>query len=1029
MERAVGLVDYDLSTDSEEEDVEVGYVEGGDLEEGGKEEDRDGDGDQEDGAVEERGEEDNDDEDNEEEDNEEENNEEENNEEEDNEEEDNEEEDNDEEDNEEEDNEEEDNEEEFDNSRNRRQIMRQVIKEGNLAHNFPTFQPDDEDLKWEKQVFRKEVLKRSGKIVANPDKVDPLVLEAIDTGGEWPKILDRQVPNTAKLYNQGLRQIAGFYQDERPNIVLHYRYFVAFGTDSFVRMSNPKQFLENWPEASLQGKKNFLASHARLLKIIRDAADSPRGQLDFALPYREMHTPEEAERRGSKDAAKYIAHLDKIKNGISQEHYWKQFAHQINNKRIDKQETKDILWNILEGTGSSGSLSQDIFKYLESTTAKEAEADIIMAANDLSQPLSDKKFIKNTRYLVTRIQIFHGTRQEAQNMTVKEWDSRKDVPGSPGLVVINRKFTKLEGKTDEPTILVLGLAETALCILYDMAKRVKFPELVAQPFYRKTSFFLNSAGNTYSDQHGNGLHLTDWNRITGREDTINSFRTLVSNYSLTQDEVTRANLAFANNHSPATMSRVYAQAGSKVLQGIHALLKYREEQLDQPATSNLQFTKIRLPKELMERQRENKIQEYEENISRVVEIEKTEKKGTAKKGPANPESRCALVELIAAEIKSGTSVNDMFLADFLLKKPRKFIGVPIKIEAILRVIDSFKFARQPHTISLQEFLIDEARQQGPKNSNDINDALVDSIEKVVVEKWLKQLKKMSNPGIALKGWRIPAAFLEISIATGSLDYCLGSDLIAQRIRNMVQKRGGLENGADKEEEEEEKDALSPTSIVRLSRKNMKTANTSEPSGSRDIKIESSSDEEVPQRGEKRKNTQYILHSSSDEEGAFFGIGSSPSIEENLQSRGEKRKYTDEEDPEIQMVLLEQAKMIKVQNVSGKSKRLKHWTKEERVNLLTGVLAWMNDPTLPYQSDGKKDLLSNVSPLVTENRPYESVQDQYYRVGSPDTPNNSMYIWLENYVRNSPQIEWNAESLRNHQKIIVDAYKAQYSRKS
>ena len=761
----------------------------------------------------------------------------------------------------------------------------------------------------------------------------------------------------------------------------------------------------------------------------------------------------------------------------------------MNSKRISKQDTKDILWGEFSGSSKSDNLSQAILKYLGSEEAQAAESYMINASK--KEPLTNDQWVKSTRYLVTRIQVIHGTRMEAQDMTVKEWENRKDVNGPPyGLVKIEQKFTKLEGKNDQPTILVLGLVDTALCIAYEMAKMVKFPGLMDQPHYRASSFFLNSAGKTYADHHGNPLHLTDWCRITGREDTVSSFRSILSGYSLSTDDTNRANLAFANNHSEATMTRIYAHNSDKVLAGISALLRYREDQLGQTAASNLPVTKIKIPKEVKERQKENRGHDWDQIRSDSAKTETVQNKldSARKGGPANDDSRASLIELCAAEIKTGSSVNNVFLADILLRKPKLYMKIAEKVGAILRVMDSFEFAHQMQSITLQEFLIEEARRRGPKASDDINDDLIVSIEQYVIGKcWIQgQMNKMGNPGIKLTGFRIPAALMDIATTTGKSYYCIGSNLIAKRVSNMVRSRKNYVNG-NEEDDEEQEDALSPRSIVQLSRKTAANPSSPTPTNSprslryqlklleasdsqtpstpkrktsfktKQILVEhkpkgetsktlqpttsdSSSDEDVLQKGQKRRNPWNILDSSSSEEdgpeenlprGVKRKYAGSSTDNKDLQKGGERTQRdssVEEQDHDVQMVLLEQAKMMKAQTVLGRSGRLKHWTKEERVNLLVGVLAWMEDPTWPYQEKGKTDLRQNVSPRVTENRPHESVQDQYYRTGSPTTGKDSMYNWLENYVANSPEIEWNVESLRKHQKIICDAYKAQYTRK-
>ena len=200
--------------------------------------------------------------------------------------------------------EEEEQEQEDDNAGERRQRMRRAIEEG--PRNSPAFKPDKDYLDWEKKVFQKHVLMKSAKVKATPTKVHPTVMAAIGAGEKPHTNLKRQVANTGYLYTHGLRQIAGFYQDTRPNIQFHYRYFLAFGTNNFVRLGNPKGFLDNWQGASLETKKNFLASYANLSKIVRDSAESTIGKLNFAQPYRQKHSQEEAERLGAKDAHKYI---------------------------------------------------------------------------------------------------------------------------------------------------------------------------------------------------------------------------------------------------------------------------------------------------------------------------------------------------------------------------------------------------------------------------------------------------------------------------------------------------------------------------------------------------------------------------------------------------------------------------------------------------------------------------------------------------------------------------------------------------
>ena len=942
---------------------------------------------------------------------------------------------------------------ELDNAGDRRQRMWQAIRAG--TNKNPKFIPDVDDLDWENKIFRQHVLLKSAKVTSDPAKVHSSVLASIAKGTKLDKKYERQVSNTGKLYTHGLRQIARHYQDLRPNFQLHYSHFLAFGTNNFVRLADPTGFVEQWEGASVETKKNFMASHSSLMEIVRDRANWAEGALNFAQPYRQEHSTEEAERKGANEATKYIDYLDRLRNTIARKKPWEKMKRQLNSKRIDKQETEDVLWGSYRGGANSPeSLSQASLKYLRSKTVQDAESNIINHSKTV--PLTNDQWVQSTRYLVTRIQVEHGTRMEAQDMTVKEWENRKAVKGPPfGLVTIDRKFTKLEGKIGQPTMLVLNVVDTALCLSYEMAKVVKFPELVDQPDYRASSFFINSAGNTYADHHGNPLHLTDWCRITDREDIPSTFRHIMSGFSLTTADTNKANFAFVNNHSEATMTRIYAQKGDKVLAGISALVKYREDHLKQTDASNLPATQIKIPKEIKERQTENLRRDWDQILSRKVETETIQDKldSCRNGGPANDDSRASLVELCVAEKKTGTSINNFFLADILLRKPRLIhMKTQQMVEAVLHVIDSFEFAHQEQSKTLQKLLVEEAREYGPQASNEISDDLILFIEREVIGKhWIQgQLNKLGNPGIKLSKFRLPAAFMDIAATTGESYYCLGSNLISNRVSDMIKCREYHATG--KEQEEEQADAMDPRSIIELSRRNLTAADPSspiptnsptlfksrqvleEPKGEKSkspkpTTSDSSSDEDVPQREEREKNPRRIKDSSSDEENNPNAGPSSPS------QRGQKRNLDylfDEQDLNMQMVLLEQATKIKVSTVTGPSGRLMHWTKAERVNLLTGVLAWMEDPRLDRRKQGKEDLMRNVSPRVTDNRSYEDVEEQYYRWGSPKgrMEEGGMYGWLKNYIQASPEIQWSVESLRKNQQIICEAYKDkdEYTRK-
>ena len=910
--------------------------------------------------------------------------------------------------------------------KSRRQRMKEAAREQNPTRDFV---PDKQDIDWEKQVFARHIYENSAKFKSSSHQMHESVKTGIKTGN-IPNMFQRQLPRTATSYIYGLRQTAQFYQEENANIhpgevyKIHYRNFLDFGTNNMVRMASPLAFLKKWEGVGTETKRNFVASHNMLRNIVYNHADSAKGKLEFAIPYKEAGMGmREAQKKGAKDARTYCSELDGISKSIERDGTWGKYKYQVNTKRLSKEATRQKLYG---DDHRQETIGEDVQKFIHSDFAIKAQ-DLILG----KRILSDKEWVTGTRYLVTQIQCTQGSRREGQDMTVNEWENRQPDLTDPGAVTIIRNFTKLTGRKDTPTYLALSLADTALCCAYENAKHIKFPQLCEDPNYRHMSFFINSNGNAYMDGvQGNPLHLTDWKRITGRNDTPTSFRDCLCNFSLTRDEVTRANLAFMNNHSTETMVRIYASGDQKMKAGIDALKKYRNEQLHIVGIKNPQ--KIKLSTRARERQIQNQLENYDETLSAAVFNESATDKEASKKHFCNNESRAALIELCAAEIKTGVSVNDRgFLADILLRRNPKYINLgKYKVKkAILRVMDSPAYQVQAR--SLHDLLIQEARRQGPM---EIDENGLNQIENKVLDSWLRQHDKMANPGISLRGWRIPAALFDIANFTAKSDYCLGNNLIADFISQMQKTRGNL--AQTEQEAEEDENAMSPAAIIKLSRKTLqvnkelmsKLADSKDDSGDKDKQVPSPTDSPrsmryqanqllkedhtlqqniTPKKKMPPKRRRIIESSSSDEE--------EENINKKLKKQQEDNDEKDKDNNEDEDWLFPVEKVLAQQ----RNGRLENWTTDEKVNLLKAILNWMKNPTIGRIKDGLDDIEENVWPQVTVNRSLDSVQTQYYRTGSP------MYTWLKDYAESTQDIEWNTVSLRKNKATILDAYKKQF----
>ena len=323
-------------------------------------------------------------------------------------------------------------------------------------------------------------------------------------------------------------------------------------------------------------------------------------------------------------------------------------------------------------------------------------------------------------------------------------------------------------------------------------------------------------------KHGNIDHLKNWNSITGREDTNTSFRKILSDYSLNTDAITRANLAFIDDHNQNTMEEVYVSGGKKLKEGIKALLKYRKEELNQEVVrdDDGNIPRIKIPRQMERRQNQSEFDEYHKVLS--DNIEKERELNERQKGSANGESRASIIELCAIEVKSRKPTNTYFLADMLLQRKPKVIDMTkdkLKV-AILNVIDRFSDTKE--SLSLQNLLNEGAKEMALMEGGPIDGTFLNKVESVVINKWQNQLDKMSSEGKPLRGIRIPAALVAIAKLTNTEDtYCMGNSVIARNVMAMLAKQKRLKDQLllNTSSSSDDSHTMTPTSIVNLHRRN------------------------------------------------------------------------------------------------------------------------------------------------------------------------------------------------------------------
>ena len=851
---------------------------------------------------------------------------------------------------------------------NRRQLMEEALTGENL-NTLKKFVPDSQDLEWELKECRKKIVQSSRSWRTNQEKMDTDFVTAIEEGlSDIPDNCQRQMPGTWEAYRGCLHKIISFYQMVKGKL-LHYRDFFAFGEPSLVHLSDPEKFFNDWKTATPEMLKKCLAAHNQLEDLIKDAAKSAEGLEKFQKPYEA--DPQKASTQGIRDRDSFLTNLERITQTIKDKKLWTNYADRSEAKRRFIRELENKL---VDDTGKMTDISikEDVDKFLSSNFTLEAENDLLSVATN-NQKLTPKQWLNSTEMTVTRLQIWNSGRTECSDLTNGEWDDRI-IDKQDESVVIDRNFTKLDGHLE--TFLHLDPVEACILLAYESAKLTQFPEHEFPELYTdraRQSFFVNSIGKPYMGAKGNSAHLTAWNTTTKRLDRPTDFRRRMATWTISTDQVTRANSAFVNAHSVEVMTKVYANQQMKRQEGIKVLEKYRIEELGREentrtAVGRSKFFNLKFPPELAERQRRLRLESYDNALAKAVRVEKeyhTLKHAENPDLPASDDARSSLLELIADERKSGVPVTPQsFLADMILmrKEKRKLSVAKPKIqEAILNAIDSAQFEDHPAAISLKNILVMAASARIEPN--------VRNIEGVVVTKWRQQIENFGRRGVKLKGFRLRVAFMKLANAVQNDEtYSVGNELIVNQIGKMNTTRNRLiPNDQTSKAIDDEPSSPSPT-------KQRKSPRLSVEKSKRQKIISPAADEDIQKTPERKQPDAVRKQLDFD------------SPERGESANGEEDENEEEDVNDNNEIQASQSPSpIKVSRKAD-AKRAPNWEKSERVKLLEHVLRYMEDPTRGYDRHGKADLRENVlhklSPNLGENprgsRNEEDIVYQYYR---------------------------------------------------
>ena len=851
--------------------------------------------------------------------------------------------------------------------------------------NLSVFVRNQDDKDWERKVARKDTMKSSAIYKNKRSKMSVEVTQAVNEGEEFlPMGSDREITGTWDVLKYTLPKVVIKYQQSigKP---LHYANFFSFESEELIELQDPSLFLNQMDGINADSMSNFLTAHQFLWSKVVESVDSSEGNEKYKQRF---EGEQDKLSKAAADQDRYVRKLERIKNTLKRKETWLTIKKEAHEKRLEMEVLKQEL--LTSPNAQSKDLKEAVDIYLSSALARETEDTLISNSQEGSGPLQDDAWIEITRHLVLRIQIVSGSRTSAPNMTMLEWRDRQ--MRDDGNVLIERTFSKVE-KDGTATIVVLGPIEYCLLLHYEAARKIKFPSLDDQNLPHQIPFFVNSCGNEYMGKKGNKCHLVKWIEITGRVDTVTEFRKNMANWSLTTDQVTRANTAFVNNHSPEIMTKIYAKNQEKRQKGIDALLQYRLEGLNQNYLKTASVFTVELPKDMLERQTRQKIECYESALQKIIQHEQNhhkEQHNNLYNKHASTESRAALLEAITAERLSGNPVNPKrgYLVDRLLIRPKPKDSKVNIIEHILQLLDSPRFENNSSICSLINILIRAASQIEMDENHELDD-FISIIEDIVVNSWIMQIDNLARPGSKLIEYRNFSSFCKLSRQVkeeqkstkqgdfNTLKYCLSNKIIETQIKKMIETRDSLETGT--KDENCGKKTITSENLIKQYRDFKEVGlidNNNEVKEKNNLRIRLYSSKSSDECSSKDLTSKKMRRKSVD---VANKTPEKAKIQEEKPRRESPRlKFSTDQNPST-------PSPIKLRREPLSSKK-PHWNKEERTKLLEHILKNMTDPTLPYRQEGMNDLEENVfkkvSPMYDEqpelSRTKNDIIEQYYR---------------------------------------------------
>ena len=859
----------------------------------------------------------------------------------------------------------------------RREKMKVAAEKGKEKN--CVFEPNDEDLEFENQVYIIGMNMNSKKNIQLHYDIPPEVLELIQSGSKVTGTNKKYTVGSGSKYRSGIRKEMGFLQEKYKKIAphkldenghIHYENFLAFNSPKWIKPSDPEEFCDKVLSPGL--KCAMLAGHMKLVDHLLVLAGSPEGIAKFTDL---SNIPE-----GLTEEEKAQAIVDEESKGEEKALKYQHFLTTL----IQKTQSKKLFRKyhaLAEGLAKKRTTDADTFDgkcvpdpnvvvplFLESDWCEEQEELLIRCALKLEKP-TKAMWSNFNQFIPVRWASSLGNRPESLgNMTVEDWIVREKCSenphykGKPGEEnnLNGYKIERFFHKTpDMPLLIYIDEINEFLGRCYHQVR----VELFGQP--KSTDAFFVSVEGHQLITNGRGIPLRMWDKITNYPgSTSYLFRDMFINYIFALKDISlRDGARFAATHSKAVQEKHYVTELSKKLKALLVLDTYKQGVSYQVEGD---LGKLELSSEAKSKEIAARYEIFKSKTKRRLAWQKKmdDSKSLTVDKSVNESTKVSFLNSLILEAELNLKVNPegRMLDLFLLKRRSD----PSKCTRyIMQALDKLPMD-DDSILKLHDHLFQYCGLVGYDENEEVgSDEWYEKIERNWAVKLINQLGYLSrnntdNP-------RVKHIFATLVLKTGSFKYCLGSEGLERQVKAYIDK---AETFKKELKQAGSVAAQSPIEILSVFQ-GMKRSKKSDEDASNEVNLNMSTVKPGIEENLEESNDD----SQDEEEVAEV-------VEEVIESISPFETVWEFDNVIIRQKSLSPVKITKVKKV-----RASKMTNEEKRKLLERIIDNMRDHFVNRNKRGQQYLREDVwEPFYSsgpEKRSLEGLEMLMWRTGYPN----------------------------------------------